>query len=282
MQTVSFKEFLERIPPATVCAVTNIAREEVTGRGASFYPLTLPTLELHCETAVHCAGVRLFEPHNENEYGLHASPGKRKDIFATYRCCNCSQTFKIYALAVCCEKKPGAALSGQVYKYGELPPFGPPTPARLLRILGSEEKDYYLKGRRAENQGMGVGAFAYYRRVVENQKNRLFDEIIRVARQIGASPEMLDDLNDAKSQIQFSTAVAAVKHGIPSSLLLDGHNPLTLLHTALSKGLHAQTDEECLALATSIRVVLADLSDRLGHALKERAELSAAVSRLMK
>jgi hypothetical protein len=49
VQAVSFKEFLERIPSATVCAVTNIAREEVTGRGTSFYPLTLPTLELHCE-----------------------------------------------------------------------------------------------------------------------------------------------------------------------------------------------------------------------------------------
>jgi hypothetical protein len=36
-------------------------------------------------------------------------------------------------------------------------------------------------GRRAENQGMGIGAFAYYRRVVENQKNRIIAEIKRVA-----------------------------------------------------------------------------------------------------
>jgi hypothetical protein len=162
------------------------------------------------------------------------------------------------------------------------PPFGPPTPARLLRILGSVEKDYYLKGRRAEIQGMGIGAFAYYRRVVENQKNSLFDEIIRVAQQIGASKEILSDLEAAKKQTQFSSAVDAIKHGIPSALFIDGHNPLTLLHTALSKGLHARTDEDCLELATSIRVVLTDLSDRLGYALKERSELNAAVSKLMK
>jgi hypothetical protein len=93
---------------------------------------------------------------------------------------------------------------------------------------------------------------------------------------------MLDDLIDAKNETQFTAAVGAVKHGIPSALLVNGHNPLTLLHAALSEGLHAQTDEECLGLATSIRVVLADLADRLGHALKDRAELAAAVTRLMK
>lgn len=171
--------------------------------------------------------------------------------------------------------------NGIIYKYGEYPSFGPPTPARVISILGPE-KDYYLKGRRAENQGLGLGAFAYYRRVVESQKNRLLDEIIRVGGLIGASQEMLDDLKQAREETQFTAAVAAIKHGFPSALLPDGHNPLMLLHKALSEGLHAQTDDECLSLATSIRVVLADLADRLGHALKDRSELKAAVSKLFK
>jgi hypothetical protein len=55
-----------------------------------------------------------------------------------------------------------------------------------------------------------------------------------------------------------------------------------LLHSALSEGLHAQTDEDCLERATAIRVVLTDLADRIGHALKDRAELGAALSKLMK
>ena len=86
----------------------------------------------------------------------------------------------------------------------------------------------------------------------------------------------------AKKETQFSKAVNAVKHGIPQALLLNGHNPLTLLHSALSEGMHAQTDEQCMELATSIRVVLTDLVERLGNALKDHAELNAAVSRLMK
>ena len=272
---ISFKEFLERVPPGGTALVKQLARAERNTSSAPLtYPLNLPVLELQCDED-SCSGVRLFAP----IVSVYATPHNWRHLFVTYRCRNCQKTSKTYALAVYWEAPTGP--SGQVYKFGEAPWFGPPTPARVITLLGPE-KEYYLKGRRAENQGLGVGAFAYYRRVVENQKNRLLDEIIRVAEKIGASREMLDDLIDAKNETQFTAAVGAVKHGIPSALLVNGHNPLTLLHAALSEGLHAQTDEECLGLATSIRVVLADLADRLGHALKDRAELAAAVTRLMK
>jgi hypothetical protein len=278
---VSFKALLEKVPPGRTVSVESLAIQRSTSVGAIYYPLQLPVLELHCERD-SCSGVRLFEPVT-TEYGPQVDLGKWKDVFVLYRCRNCRMTMKTYALGVVCEKDSPRSfdLSGKVYKYGEHPAFGSPTPARVITLLGPE-KEYYLKGRRAENQGMGVAAFAYYRRVVENQKNRLLDEIIRVAEKIGASPEMLADLNEAQNETQFTAAVRAVKHGIPSALLLNGHNPLTLLHAALSEGLHAQSDEECLALATSIRIVLADLADRLGHALKDRAELDAAVTKLMR
>jgi hypothetical protein len=64
-------------------------------------------------------------------------------------------------------------------------------------------------------------------------------------------------------------------------LLIDGHNPLTLLHTALSEGLHAQSDEDCLEFASDIRVVMTELADRISQALKDEAELKSAISRLL-
>jgi hypothetical protein len=70
---------------------------------------------------------------------------------------------------------------------------------------------------------------------------------------------------------------------MPESLLIQGHhNPLTLLHSALSKGLHAETDAACLEMAQSIRLVLAELAERLSAALKNDVELNAAVSRLLR
>jgi hypothetical protein len=133
-----------------------------------------------------------------------------------------------------------------------------------------------------ENHGLGIGAFVYYRRVVENQKNRIFDEIIRVATKIGAPTEMIATLESAKQETQFSKALASVKDAIPQSLLINGHNPITLLHSALSGGLHEKSDELCLELAHDVRVVLVELSERLGQALKDEAELNTAVTRLLK
>ncbi|MBB3176248.1 hypothetical protein [Variovorax sp. Sphag1AA] len=165
-------------------------------------------------------------------------------------------------------------------KFGERPQFGPPTPARVTTLVGSA-RDYYFKGTRSENQGLGIAAFAYYRRVVEDRKAEIFAEIRRVASKLGGSTELLAELDAAAKEQQFSAAVAMVKHGIPASLMINGHNPLTLLHAALSEGLHAQTDAECLELATSIRVVLTDFVERVGNALRDEAALTAAVSRLM-
>ena len=51
-------------------------------------------------------------------------------------------------------------------------------------------------------------------------------------------------------------------------------NLLALLYTALSEVLHAQTDEHCLTLATSIRVLLTELANSMATALKDEAELN--------
>src|SRR5690606_15209627 len=100
----------------------------------------------------------------------------------------------------------------------------------------------YEKGRRAESQSMGIAAYAYYRRVVENRKNQIIEAFITVAQKVGASRELLDDLEAAKKETQFTNAIRAIKHAIPDSLMIEGHNPLVLLHDTLSDGLHGQSD----------------------------------------
>lgn len=76
-------------------------------------------------------------------------------------------------------------------KFLEIPQFGSPTRNRLLRLFGSDG-NVFLKGRQCENHGLGIGAFSYYRRVVENHKDQLFDEIIKVAKKI--APETVPAL----------------------------------------------------------------------------------------
>ena len=198
--------------------------------------------------------------------------------FPTFVCRNCTKNVKRFAIRVGqCEEDKVVTIQ----KFGEIPEFGPPNPPKLMAITGAE-REAFLKGRRCENQGFGIAAFAYYRRVVENQKTKIIDEILKVAKKLNADPELIVDLEAARQETQFSAAIKRIKHGLPPILLIDGHNPLTLLHSALSEGLHGESDEVCLELATSIRVVLTELMERISTAVKEEAELKSALHRLIK
>ena len=82
-------------------------------------------------------------------------------------------------------------------------------------------------------------------------------------------------------EIQFSKAVENVKTAIPEVLFIKGHNPLTLLHSALSEGLHEVSDEMCLVAASDIRLILFEFAERLTEAMTDQKELNEALSRLV-
>ena len=270
----TFGEVLESVPPAQLVKVTHLWGSQRQSGSSPYKQLLVPNIQLHC-TSNDCNGLRFyrFEGGERNLYRGENS----LDTFITYRCSNCRSSGKIFSLHAVFEDD-GA---GECYKFGEIPPYGPPTPSRLIRLFGSD-RETFLKGRRCEIQGLGIGAFVYYRRVVENHKSQILSEIIRVAQKLEVPADKLQTLEAAKNEKQFSKAVESAKDAIPQSLLINGQNPLTLLHSALSIGIHEQTDEKCLELAHDVRVVLIELSERLGQALKDEAELNSAVSRLMK
>jgi hypothetical protein len=269
----TFKRFLESAPPDSRELVSERAGPvKSNNRGGTFRSMLAPNLELHCDV---CDGLRTFESSNEYSASLSAN---NKTVYSSlhYACRNCKESVKTYFLIVW-----GHSDSGVVQKIGEYPTFSPPIPRRLFELIGQGHREMFLKGRRAENRGLGIGAYAYYRRIVEDQKDAIIDEIIQVAKKVGASEETLHSLTELKDENQFKKAIGELKKGFPESLLIDGcHNPLLLLHNALSKGIHEMTDQQCLELATSIRLVLSELAERIANMLKEKAELSKAVGRL--
>jgi hypothetical protein len=170
--------------------------------------------------------------------------------------------------------------TGAAYKFGEKPAFGVPVPKKLLRLFGSDSQ-YFLKGRQCENQGLGVGAFAYYRRVVENHKNEILDEIIRVCKTVNAPQSLIEELDNAKKEVSFTAAIDQIKSALPQGLMIHGENPLLALHGALSVGLHNDGDDECLRLAHAVRLVLTDLVERMSILRQENRELHSAVQHLI-
>jgi len=267
---VTLAEFLETQPPGSSAKVRDVAGRMQPG---GTYTFQTTDIRLHCPSRP-CSGVRTFRV--EKEPAAVSTGWVLR--FLTYVCRNCEESLRVYALRI--RVDPTNPLLCDVRKFGELPPYGPPVPARVITLIGPD-RDLFTKGRRCENQGLGVGAFAYYRRVVDNQWRRLVAEIIRVAETTRAPQPMIDALKAAAEETQFSKAVEMIKEGIPEVLKVSGHNPLTLLYAAISDGLHDGTDQHCLDLAASVRVVLTELAERLGQALKDEKELNTAVSNLL-
>ena len=263
-------EFLQNAPPNQFVHISDLVNPYST-----LEKINAPELILYCSHE-SCNGDRFFRCLDLPNSRQSLNRGTLNYLYIRYQCDNCKNTKKVYSLAAILSTIPCGICS----KLGEFPPYGPPVPSRLIKLIGPD-RDIFLQGRRCENQGLGIGAFAYYRRVVENQKNRILEEIIKVSKKIGGPQDKIDTLSDAIEETQFSTALNMAKDAIPESLLIDGHSPMRLLHHALSRGVHELSDEECLELASTIRLVLGELSERLSVLLKDKAELTKAISTLM-
>lgn len=276
---ITFAEFLVKTPPLKTQSVVDLFVDTTNDNSASFNE---PKIKLYCDSAT-CKGYKFFESANRPVY-VNDVHFQDYNLLIKYTCRNCKKTTKEYSIKAYGSESWQEAdipVNNKVLKLGEYPVFAPSISSEVLKLIKSD-KNLFLKGLESENNNLGIGAFSYYRRVVENQKNHLIDQIIKVSEKLKASPKIIEDLKKAKENFQFSTAVEQFKPAIPESLLIDGcHNPLNLLHGALSAGLHAKSDDACLELAHDIRNVLTDLSERLNQSLKDDEVLKKSVSRLL-
>lgn len=274
---IKWEDFLANVPPGKEKNIINLMVRGIAGEQSYIRDVSEPEIQIYCDDNA-CKKLMYFKC----EYCFQTDEqylGQWHERIFYYRCKNCEFTQKIIVARIQTNDKTP---DGKAMKIGEWPPFGPHVPPKVITIIGPD-RDLFLMGRRAESQSMGIGAFAYYRRVVENQKNRILDEIIRVSIKINAPAETIEKIESAKKETHFSKSIDLIKDAMPPTLLIDGNqNPMTLLYKALSQGLHSKSDEECLESAKSIRVVLTDLSERIAMALKENADLKDAVSQLNK
>jgi hypothetical protein len=254
--------------------IADVMELETYENGGTHWRLRTPSIQLYCDTP-HCSGIRFYR-YSDGDRSPSNAP-EPLETFITYVCANCGTGTKTFSLFVA--PRARRELDGQAYKFGELPPFGPVTPSRLLKMLG-DNRDLFMKGRRCESQSLGIGAFVYYRRVVENQRAAILGQIVKVAKTINAPAETVELLELSQAENQFAKSLEMVKDAIPESLRIQGHNPLTLLHDNLSAGLHSRSDDECLQVAGAVRVVLAELAERITAALKDDAELTKALGKL--
>ena len=270
----TFSEFLQNTPPNQSIYISDLA---VPQENRFSSRLNTPVLKIQCPDDL-CNGDRFFRCVVVSDSGRFTASHTDYYFYVSYRCSNCGKTYKTYSLRARIDKIGES--QGVCYKFGEYPPYGPHVSPKLLRLI-QPDSEMFNQGRRCENQGLGIGAFAYYRRVVEKQKDRILGKIVEVSEASGVPQDKINILRAAIRENQFRKALNMAKNGIPDSLLISGQNPMLLLHRALSQGVHELSDKECLELASSVRVVLGKLSEKLSDILKDEEEVKEAISTLM-
>lgn len=176
---------------------------------------------------------------------MNAAPLGR--AFLDYRCGDCKGEIKTFALAFSVVEverggemmKLPQAIEIDCTKIGEDPkPIAQLSPR--AKNLIKRHWDLYRKGAESEAIGAGIGAFAYYRRVVEDSRDSIVDEICKAAERLGKPKNEIEEIRQLKESKRFDDSAKAIDHLIPNELRIDGRNPLTVLFGPLSSALHSE------------------------------------------
>ena len=166
------------------------------------------------------------------------------------------------------------------FKIGQYPPLEEKVHPDLAKALAGEDLDYYKSALRLRNFGLGIGACAYIRRVVENRINDLLDVLVESAAESGkgAEAELLKGLKDAKESKNFDRKLEYASKILPNNL--GTNNPLGHLHEVHSEGLHSKSESECIDIFDGARFVFEYVFKNLKIDLQETKEFTKQMGQL--
>lgn len=155
----------------------------------------------------------------------------------------------------------------------------PHTPKALDKLLGSDGA-LYRKGLACMSEGFGLGAVAYFRRVIEDKTSEIIDRMRAVAEKDGDA-ERVKALDAAKASQTATERMKTAVDAVPPALRPGGINPLGLLYGAFSEELHAsESDEDALKTAQELQRALDVLVRRLVEYEEDARTLGELRSRL--
>ena len=177
-----------------------------------------------------------------------------------FECADCSDQRTAYFL------KANFLDAGNVYdleKVGQFPGQSVDIPKEISKNLGGSEK-LYKKGLECCAEGFGIGAVAYFRRVVEDKTNDLLNTMADLAHEYGEETAVVDRIRNIRDEkIAYEEKIKAASQIIPKSLRPGGTNALHVLFQLLSQRLHSESEESCLETAEGIRDVLEHVFGKL-------------------
>lgn len=221
-----------------------------------------------------CDGIQTYAMENNYYDGRpHANfQSGNQVVNSRYVCLGCEDDRRNYAILI-------SRKLDWIMKVGQNPPWEIKGDKNIETMLDGH-KNYLAKGMISESQGYGIGAFAYYRRITEEIIDQLLEDMSNM---IPASEveRYAEAMGKVKTTRQASEKIQLVKDMLPSSLLSNGMNPLGVLHSALSEGLHAQTDDDCMTNAEIVREALIFLSAQISSFKQSQNGFNDRIKKLL-
>jgi len=172
--------------------------------------------------------------------------------------------------------------NGWVRKIGQRPEWSIEIDSQVQKFLSEENLELFKKGLICESQSYGIGAYSYYRRIVESIIADLLKEIEDLIPEGEEKKEYLTAVEKTKKENIVANKISLVKDLIPEFLLIDNVNPLAVLYGSVSDGLHNRTDEECLNLAETIRECLSFLITQIYSNKNSKKQFTDRIKTLLK
>jgi len=184
-----------------------------------------------------------------------------------FACQGCRSSAAVFFLQISIEE-------GWIRKLGQLPPWSIEISSDLARELGPEDADLVRKARICLSQSFGIGACAYLRRVLENQVDAILELLISALEAEGSDSSDIEAVKDGKAADEKMRV--AYQHA-PTSIVVEGHNPLKLLHDQFSVGLHRLPEDDATDTALKLLHTLEFVVVELARQRDARAKFSADV-----
>jgi hypothetical protein len=163
-------------------------------------------------------------------------------------------------------------------KIGQLPAPEMKIPREILDFLNEDDRQFYSKALKNLEFGYGIGAFAYFRRIIENEIEKIIEDISKI--ESPDSKKIVGALTLYNKNHQMSKLIQEITPYLPKNLKEQGENILLLLYGATSIGLHELSEEECVEKSRHIDTLFKFLIKKLNEEKNELSSIKEAIKGL--
>ena len=163
-------------------------------------------------------------------------------------------------------------------KIGQFPPYDIEPEKIVQKYLTDEDNAHYKKALTNLSVSYGIGAFAYFRRIIENEIKRIIKDLSEL--EFDGANEIKKAYLAFEKDHQMNNLIHSITPLLPKSLSESGDNPIKLLYEQLSDGIHTFSEDECLQKAQQINILLPYIIKKVNEEKFQLKDIKDAIRKL--